>query len=158
GAIDVTPLLSKEFAIEDAEQAYAMVTGETAEPFIGLLLRYDGDARAPLAPREPPRAPPRAAGVRVGVVGAGVFAKSVLLPALKSASAVRLTAITTAGGATAEEVRRNFGFDRVGSSGEDVIAAADVDAVMIATRHDSHARLVAAALAAGKPCFVEKPL
>jgi acetyl-CoA C-acetyltransferase len=35
---------------------------------------------------------------------------------------------------------------------------ADVDAVVIATRHDSHARYVVQALERGKHVFVEKPL
>jgi predicted dehydrogenase len=157
-SVDVGPLCTHEFAIEDAEAAYDLVTGEKREPFLGILLRYDGDAAAALAPKAAPKAAARAAGARVGVVGAGQFGTAVLLPALKSASGLHLTAISTAGGATADAVKRNFGFARVASGSADVIGAADVDAVVIATRHDSHARLVAEALAAGKPCFVEKPL
>src|SRR5207247_6513056 len=95
--------------------------------------------------------------VRVGVVGAGAFGTGVLLPALK-ASGAKLTAISSAGGANADAARRNFAFDRAVAGDDEVIAADDVDAVVVATRHDAHARLVAAALAAGKPCFVEKPL
>lgn len=158
GVVDVAPLVTHEFAIDDADDAYALVTGERREPFLGILLRYEGDARAPLRRAPPPRAAKHASGVRVGLVGAGAFATGVLLPALKSASAARLAAVSTAGGATAEAVRRNFGFERVAADAEDVISADDVDAVVVATRHDSHARLVASALAAGKPCFVEKPL
>jgi polar amino acid transport system substrate-binding protein len=157
-AVDLAPLFTHEFAIDQADAAYGLVTGEKREPFLGIVLRYDGDARAPLAPTAPPRATPRAGGVRVGLVGAGAFATAVLLPALKSAAGVRFTAVSTAGGATADAVKRNFGFDRVAAGADDVVAADDVDAVVVATRHDSHARLVVAALEAGKPCFVEKPL
>jgi polar amino acid transport system substrate-binding protein len=158
GAVDLAPLATHEFAIDDAEAAYELVTGAKREPFLGILLRYDGDAATPQRKTPPPRAAARAGGVRVGLVGAGAFATGVLLPALKSSPGVRLTAVSTAGGATADAVKRNFGFDRVATDAADVVAAADVDAVVVATRHDSHARLVVAALAAGKPCFVEKPL
>lgn len=158
GAIDLGPLCTHEFPIEEGDAAYALVTGERREPFLGILLRYDGDVAAATAPVDPPRAPARTGGVRIGVIGAGLFGTAVLLPALKSASGVKLTAISTAGGATADAVKRNFGFDRVASGPDDVTGAPDVDAVVVATRHDSHASLVAAALAAGKPCFVEKPL
>jgi predicted dehydrogenase len=158
GAIDLEPLCTHEFAIEDAESAYDLVTGERRDPFLGILLRYDGDASAALAPKAAPKAVARPAGVRVGVVGAGQFGTAVLLPALKSAQGLHLMAISTAGGATADAVRRTFGFARVAAGSADVIGAADVDAVVVATRHDSHARLAAEALAAGKPCFVEKPL
>jgi len=158
GSVDLAPLVTHEFAIDDAAAAYELVTGVKREPFLGILLRYEGDARAPLRPAPPPRAAARAGGVRVGLVGAGAFATGVLLPALKATAGVRLTAVATAGGASADAVRRSFAFDRAAAGADDVVAADDVDAVVVATRHDSHARLVAAALAAGKPCFVEKPL
>ena len=157
-AIDLGPLLTHEFPIEQGEKAYELVTGEKGEPFLGILLRYECDAKAPLAPAAPPKVPPRSGEVRIGVIGAGQFGTAVLLPALKATSGLTLSAIATAGGSTADAVRRSFGFARVAASAEELIAAADVDAVVIATRHDSHARLAAAALAAGKPCFVEKPL
>lgn len=157
-AVDVGPLMTHEFAIEEAATAYDLVTGEKREPFLGIALRYDGDVQAALAAPEPPRAAARADGVRIGVIGAGQFGTAVLLPAFKAATGARLTAIATASGATADAVRRTYGFARVASSADELVAAADVDAVVIATRHDSHASLAAAALAAGKPCFVEKPL
>jgi predicted dehydrogenase len=83
---------------------------------------------------------------------------SVLLPALRAAGGTEFVAVATSGGATADAIRRTFGFARAASSAEDVARSPDVDALVILTRHDSHASLVAAALAAGKPCFVEKPL
>ncbi len=158
GAVDLAPLYSHEFAIDDAESAYGLVTGEKAEPFLGILLRYDGDAKPAARPKAAPRAAARTGGARIGVIGAGAFGTGVILPALKSASGARLTAIATSSGASSDAARRNFGFERSAASADEVIAAPDVDAVVVATRHDSHARLVCSALAAGKPCFVEKPL
>src|SRR6185503_19782360 len=93
-----------------------------------------------------------------GVVGAGQFAVSVLLPALRAAGATDFVAVATSSGATAEAIRRTFGFARAAATAEEIVAAADVDAVVVLTRHDAHAPLVAAALAAGKACFVDKPL
>ena len=158
GAVDVRPLVTHEFAIEEAGAAYDLVTGEKRESFLGIALRYDGDARAPLSPKEPARAKGRSGGVRLGVIGAGQFGTAVLLPALKAAAGARLTAVATGSGSTADAVRRTFGFERAAADADEVLGAADVDAVVVATRHDSHAQLAAAALAAGKPCFVEKPL
>jgi polar amino acid transport system substrate-binding protein len=157
-AVDLGPLCTHEFGIEEAETAYDLVTGEKKEPYLGILLRYDGEAQPAVAAKAAPRAAAKSGGARVGVIGAGQFGTAVLLPALKSAQGLALTAISTAGGATADAVKRSFGFARVASGAADVMGAADVDAVVIATRHDSHARLVQDALAAGKPCFVEKPL
>jgi predicted dehydrogenase len=158
GSVDVRPLVTHEFAIEEAGAAYDLVTGGKRESFLGIALRYDGDARAPLAPAEAPRASGRGDGVRIGVIGAGQFGTAVLLPALKAAAGARLTAVATGSGSTADAVKRTFGFARAAADAREILGAADVDAVVVATRHDSHARLAAAALAAGRPCFVEKPL
>jgi predicted dehydrogenase len=161
--LDLAPLLTHEFPIAEAESAYALVRGENAEPYLGILLRYDGDVAPHAAPHVPPPAgaPARklkGPAVGLGVIGAGQFASSVLLPAFRSAAGADFRVVATSGGATAEAIRRSFGFARTAVDADAVLRADDVDAVVVATRHDSHARLAAAALAAGKPCFVEKPL
>lgn len=161
GAVDVEPLLTHSYPLDQAEEAYALVRGERPGPFLGIVLSYPHDAELAAAPTEVPRSAPAAAVgdvARLGVIGAGQFAGAVLLPALKAAPGARLEVVNSAGGVTAEAARRHFGFTRVAASTDDVIDAADVDAVVVTTRHDSHAGLVAAALRAGKPCFVEKPL
>ncbi len=159
GSVDLDPLMTHEFAIGDAARAYEIVTGDGGEPFMGILLRYGAEA-TPLAASglassgaDSVAAP----GARIGMVGAGLFATGVLLPALRSAGGA-FQAVSTASGATADAVARTFGFARVARSSDEVVAADDVDAIVVATRHDSHAALVAAALRAGKACFVEKPL
>jgi predicted dehydrogenase len=161
GALDVEPLLTHAVPLENAAEAYALVRGERAEPFLGILLSYpdDGDSR-PARASVPTAVAARASGdtARLGVIGAGQFAGAVLLPALKALAGVQLEVVASSGGVTAESARRHFGFARVAASHEDVLASDDVDAVIVNTRHDSHAALVAAALRAGKPCFVEKPL
>lgn len=161
GDLRLDPLLTHDFPIERAEDAYALVRGERTEPFLGILLRYDAEApeRRPL-PEPPAAAPPRARkdSVRLGVVGAGQFGVGVLLPAFRSAGGVTFEAVATAGGATAEAVRRTFSFRRTAPSPEDALGADDVDLAVVLTRHDSHAALVREALRRGKPCFVEKPL
>jgi len=155
GAVKLDPLLTHSFDIADAERAYELVTGDASEPFLGIVLRYDAERTLPPVPAA---AAAPGAGSRIGLIGAGQFATAVLIPALESAQGVSISAVTTASGATADAVARAHRVPRVASSAQDVIGADDVDAVVIATRHDSHAGLVSAALAAGKPCFVEKPL
>ena len=156
GALDVGPLLTHTFAIDDATAAYEMVTGDRDETFMGILLRYDPE-RALSAPALSGGTTQAAPGARVGLVGAGQFATAVLIPHLRSAGA-ELAAVSTASGATAVAVARANGISRVAESASDVIGGDDVDAVVVATRHDSHAALVTECLRAGRPCFVEKPL
>ncbi len=93
----------------------------------------------------------------MGIIGAGMFASRVLLPALRKTSA-RLCSIASSGGVTAAHAARKFGIAACTSDPRTIFDDPNINAVVIATRHDSHARLAAEALAAGKHVFVEKPL
>ena len=167
--LDVEPLISHRFAIGEAERAYAIVGG--AEPSLGVLLRYpdqgerpDDTVRARTVALTPPAAEPSVwpvggggTAVRLGVIGAGNYATGVLIPAFRAAGA-RLSMIASNGGVSAFHAGRKFGFAATTTDVGAVLADQTVDAVVIATRHDTHAVLVARALAAGKAVFVEKPL
>jgi predicted dehydrogenase/threonine dehydrogenase-like Zn-dependent dehydrogenase len=156
----VEQFITHRFDLADAEAAYRLVT-ENSEPNLGVVLRYPS-APAPRAPRvRIPRHVSSPAEMRecvVGVIGAGNFARAVLLPRLKSGGRCRLHTVATRRGATAEHVRAAFGFERSAADVAEVLASDDINAVVIATPHGSHASLVAAALAAEKHVFVEKPL
>jgi predicted dehydrogenase len=92
------------------------------------------------------------------VIGAGGFAADTLLPALSSSGDFELRAVVTQRSASAARVAQEFGAATASTDAEAVIADPRVDAVVIATRHDSHARLALAALAAGKHVLLEKPM
>jgi predicted dehydrogenase/threonine dehydrogenase-like Zn-dependent dehydrogenase len=164
GALTLTDLVDEVFPVDDAAQAYEQLVSGGARG--ALILSYDGDA--PSATREPihaattpvPAPVPRrgvAHAPRIGLVGAGSFAGRVLVPALVAAGA-RLELVGGGRGPSAEAATRNLGFARVAPDEEAVIADPDVDAVVVATQHGTHAELVARALAAGKHVFCEKPL
>jgi predicted dehydrogenase/threonine dehydrogenase-like Zn-dependent dehydrogenase len=154
GRLDVAPLITHRFPIARAEDAYVLVT-EAKEPHLGVLLDYD-EAR-PKAAASFPAAKPAAGGCVLGVIGAGNFARSVLLPALKKSGA-ELRTLATHRPAQAEQYAREFGFKNGVTEAEAIFADPAIDAVVIATRHNSHAELTARALAAGKSVLVEKPL
>lgn len=156
--LDVAALTSHRFDIERTEDAYALVTGGT-ERHLGVVIGYK-DAPAPLA-RTVESRPARAAtsgGCTLGLIGAGNFARAVLLPALKSVPGMRFKTIATQRGASAEHGAETQGFEIAATDTDAVLTDADIDTVVVATRHDSHAALTAAALRAGKSVFVEKPL
>src|SRR5581483_3841179 len=96
--------------------------------------------------------------VRLGVIGAGNFAKAVLLPRLAKISGVTLAGIATATGRNAKAIGEQYGFGFCTSDYRELLADENVNTVLIATRHDSHARMTAEALRAGKTVYVEKPL
>ena len=155
--LDVGSLITHHFALGDAEAAYGLII-ERREPHMGVVLTYGEDPPAtPLRTFPAPRTKP-SERCGLGVIGAGAFARSVLLPALKKRGDVALVAVASRRGSGAEQARATFGFDRATSDADDILADPAVDGVVIATRHDSHAALTVAALAAGKPVLVEKPL
>jgi len=164
GQLDIAPLITHRFPIEDAPQAYELIGGGKAEPFLGVLLTYPQTEALELAEQrvvvfkatartgQPPTE------VALGVLGAGNFAQAVLLPALKRVSGLRLIGIASASGASAQHAAKRFGFDYAASDEERILTDPVINTVAILTRHHLHAPQVLAALAAGKHVFCEKPL
>lgn len=161
--LDVVPLISHRFAFEQATAAYDLLTSPT-ESHLGILLEYASLTGPAAEVTASVSAPARVAAgaapagpTRLAFVGAGNYATRVLIPAFAATNA-RLQAIASASGLTAAHCLRKFGFARATTDTTQLLEAADVDAVVIATRHDSHARFVLRALESGKHVFVEKPL
>ncbi|MDQ6878053.1 MAG: Gfo/Idh/MocA family oxidoreductase, partial [Candidatus Dormibacteraeota bacterium] len=152
----VTDLVTHRFSITDAPAAYQLIESKS-EPHLGVLLAYaGGTSKTPEPPRV--RLKQQPAGDRVGLVGAGTFASSVLIPALKDAGFSRLVSVASASGLSARRVAARFDFEKAASGVEAVLDDPDVDVVVIATPHDSHSSLTARALRRGKHVFCEKPL
>lgn len=156
GAIDVAPLITHRFSIEEGEKAMALLTSD--EPSLGILLTYAQPA-AQAAPARRLRLgshPARGKGV-VGFLGAGNYAGRVLIPAFQNAGA-KLHTVVSSGGVSAVHFGKKYGFAEAATEVEAVLDNPDIDTTVIATRHNAHARQVLAALRAGKHVFCEKPL
>src|SRR5436305_3448785 len=171
GRVRTAPLVTHRFPIEESERAYKLISGDTAEPYLAVLITYD-TARGLERHVENQSSefklqsskfggrssgPARAGVVRVGLVGAGDYARRMLLPHFKSGG-VEFVSIATATGVTARDVGERYGFARFVSGADEVMADEGVNLVVIATRHDSHAELARRALERGLDVFVEKPL
>ena len=164
GRLNLDPLISHRFALEEAEKAYEVVgTGKA----LGIILQYpivQGERQTDqllkktirLKSSNAPNAP-NDLNVTLGVIGSGNYAGQVLVPAFKNAGAI-LKTVVSAGGVSAVHVGQKNGFEQASTDTAVVLADPHVNAVIIATRHDSHARFVLEALKAGKHVFVEKPL
>ena len=177
GRLDVKPLISHRFALEKAEEAYALVGG--AGPSLGILLQYPGADVQPDATlrqttvalgvmSDPIRHPAPSADriadrngnqheLVLGFIGSGNYATAVLIPAFKAASA-HLKTVASSGGVSGLHAGRKFGFESTTTDTISVFSDAQINAVVVTTRHDSHASFVMQALKAGKHVFVEKPL
>jgi len=154
GRVAVADLVTHHFAFDDALAAYELL--ESGTPSLGIELVYPSavpDRATPV--RLAPRA---AASNGVGLIGAGAFARGVLVPALRSAGLRRMVSVASASGLSAVRLAERAGFEQVAPSAQAVIDDPEVSVVVIATPHDLHATLASAALRAGKHVLCEKPL
>lgn len=176
GKLPASLLTTHRYPIARATDAYDMVAaGKTA--FLGIVLEHDAATQtaAPgidraLRPTTTPVTAPRQTdrqSLGVGMIGAGLFATSTLLPALTEAcrkrsrlapDAVTRRGIASAGGMSAYAAARQHRFAAHGTDPQSVIDDPATDAVFVATRHDQHATLAESILRAGKAAWIEKPL
>jgi polar amino acid transport system substrate-binding protein len=158
GKVDVEKLISHRFAIDDAERAYQLISGDSNQPYLGVVLNYDPNSE--LNRRIALKTSPVAVAekkITVGVIGAGGYVPAMLLPHFKSAG-VRFRSIATASGVSAHDVGKRFGFEYAVSSADEVLDDNEINLVVVGTRHDLHAELAAEALRRNKHVLVEKPL
>lgn len=169
GKLPVEKLTTHRFSIEQAPAAYELITTRSA-PFCGILLSYPEaqpvqrrlqlatSAQSQSDRQGAQRDTERVASLGIGVVGAGNFARLMLLPRLAKLNGIRLRGLCTAKGMNAVTTGHKYGFDYAATDLDELLGDASIDALVITTRHDLHAEMVIAALRAGKHVFVEKPL
>jgi predicted dehydrogenase len=169
GSVEVATLIDKVAPFADAAQVYGDLKDGTLKA-IGVLLEYDQpapDAPKPVtsvvAPGERPRpARPRSGRqldeVRIGFVGAGNYASSMLLPHLAAMSSAKLAHVATNRSLSAVNAQKKFGFGTASTDSDALFDDDSLDAIFVVTRHATHAGLVCRALETGKAVFVEKPL
>jgi predicted dehydrogenase/threonine dehydrogenase-like Zn-dependent dehydrogenase len=165
GAIKPETLTTHRFPIANAVKAYEMILkGE--EPYLGVILEYpttDAPPASKIELRQPgtKNQEPRTTNnsqIGVSFIGAGNFARGVLLKNLQKLAGIEYRGILTASGQSAVSAGNRYGFAFCTSEVDEILSDAGTDAVFIATRHSQHADLVLRALQAGKAVFVEKPL
>jgi len=158
GQLDVRSLITHRFTIDEAVTAYGLIEGQKREPYLGIVLTYNSDTAHHSSARiDVASAPINKASIGISMIGAGNYATASLLPPMKDSAEVELRGLVTSSGRTAAGVAKQFGFRFCSSEIKDVLDV-DTDAVVIATRHESHADYTCRALSAGKHVFVEKPL
>lgn len=153
--LNVGALISHRFDFDQAEEAYRLVTGGE-QPSLGVVLRYAG--RPSKASAFAPTTASSGGRCVLGVIGAGNFARTVLLPELARLPGIEMRTICTQRGQTAEHGQQTFGFAHATTDVEAVLNDPAINAVLVATRHGNHAEMVSRCLAAGKSVLVEKPL
>ena len=161
GLLDIRPLISHRFSIDDAPQAYRLITGKSHEPFLGVILNYPKVEIELVRRVENPSFKAARRGeeiVSLGVLGAGNYASAIFLPMVKKNIETARKAIASGSGLTAQHAAKRFGFRYACSSEQVILEDSQVNTVAILTRHHYHAKQVVAALQHGKHVYCEKPL
>lgn len=156
--ISMDPIISHEFAIEQAPDAYDII--EQRKPYLGIVLRYDTNREIEdkIVLKAPESKPFPSGTPVVGVIGAGIFATSTLLPNLSKIDGIKLKGLSAATGISCKSVAKKYGFGYCTSDYHKIMEDPEINCVSIVTRNSLHAPLVIEALKHGKNVLVEKPL
>jgi len=159
GKIKLEKLATHEFHIERAADAYSLINGKQGVSYLGIVLRYNRKKKnLEKVPVQGALKKAHKGDIRLGWVGAGSFAMTTLLPAVKDIKGVDLIGISAGSGAGSSSSARVHGFRYASSDHKSIIKDPKVDAVVITTRNSTHAQIAIEALNMGKHVFVEKPM
>ena len=165
--LDVRPLITHRFPIEQAAAAYDLITGKRSEPFLGVLLTYLDSSTEKISSVKVQIDQPQDSHTRqiassttakLGMLGAGNYATAVLLPAIHKIPQIEFIGIASGSGLTAQHTAQRYGFRYATADESQVLSDPDINTLAILTRHHLHARQVLAGLRAGKHVYCEKPL
>jgi polar amino acid transport system substrate-binding protein len=154
GKIDLKPLVSHEFEFKDAPKAYQLII-DKQEVIGGMVLQYDIEKTLKTEVVFNEKIAKKDA-VNVGLIGAGSFAQNFLLPALKDK--VEFIGVATARPTNSKYIADKYHFAFCTDNASDLAKSDQLNTVIIATRHNTHAQYVLESLKANKNVFVEKPL
>ena len=166
--IEVATLINGTFPMAEASQVYADLSSGALKA-VGVLLSYPApDPEIPSRPAaslvrtgprpDGPATRPAGGRLKIGFIGAGNYASSMLLPHLAALPDASLVHVATTRSLSAVNAQRRFGFTTASTSAKAVLEDESLDAIFVVTRHATHADLVCRALETGKAVFVEKPL
>ncbi|RLJ01311.1 MAG: oxidoreductase, partial [Candidatus Aenigmatarchaeota archaeon] len=151
------------FPIDEAPEGYDLLLGERKERYLGILIKYpeasEEKTKRQIIISSGSKITPKTAGtIGVGLIGAGNFARSYILPFISKRKDVRLVGISTSTGSSARNIADRYGFEFSTTDNKTIFDNEDIDLVIISTRHNTHAGLVIEALKREKAVYVEKPL
>jgi len=155
GKIDVKSLITHRFPFKRATDAYSILIDRPDEA-LGVVLNYEDGVTSEITPL--PKTAPKPPQLKVGLIGAGSFARTVHIPNLESLADFELYAVATRSKDSANFLKNEFGFQIATNDYREILKAEKVDFVLIATRHNLHAPIAIEALESGKHVFVEKPM
>ena len=161
GRISLADIITHEIPFEKAAEAYEMITkNPNHERYIGVLLKYDENDTKWRSRIENPKAKRAASGekIRLGLIGAGNFVRSTMLPIMKETRLFEFRGLATTGGVGGAQANDGTPFGYTTNNYQELLSDPEIDLIAVSTQHNSHAKFVIEALKAGKNVYCEKPL
>ena len=159
GKVRPKELLTHTFEYNNAMSAYDLLEGKIKEKYLGIILKYSGSLN--LSDHKIVKRNSKVVQsdkVNVGLIGAGNFTKSVILPNIEKIEGYELVGVCTATGVSAVGTGKKYNFKYITTDTKEIFSNSEINSVFITTQHNSHASLVLEAIKSKKHCFVEKPL
>jgi len=159
GKISPKALLTHTYDYNDAMQAYDLLEGKIQEKYLGIILEYNNEIN--LDEHKVVKRTNKVISsnkVNLGLIGAGNFTKSVILPNIQKVGGYELVGVCTATGVSAEGTGKKYDFKYTTTDSNEIFKNSEINSVIITTQHKNHASLVQEAIKNEKHCFVEKPL
>ena len=157
GQIHLLDLVSEEVSFDEAPTVYKKFTEETKP--LSVVLRYDIKSEPKIEFTPDINLEPTTSKVNLGILGAGNFASTTIMPILKELKKdCQVLGIASSTGLSAQSLATNFKIKNKYTTEEEILNSPEIDAVLILTPHFNHAELVIKALSKGKAIYVEKPL
>ncbi|MBO73097.1 MAG: oxidoreductase, partial [Flavobacteriales bacterium] len=158
GRVTPSEMVTHEYEFDSALTAYDLLEGKIKEDYLGILLNYKEGVELKSELVQISDAIVKSDLLNVGLVGAGNFTKSVILPNLKKVGNANLVGLCTATGVSAHSTGNKHEFKYITTDYQELLSHDEINTVFITTRHDDHGQKVLNSLKAGKHVFVEKPL
>lgn len=159
GKITPKELITHSYDFDDAMSAYDLLEGRIKEKYLGIVLNYKRDIKLE-DEKIVQRSEKKISNdkVNIGLIGAGNFTKSVILPNIQKVGNFEFVGLCTATGVSAQGTGKKYDFKYITTDSEEIFKNSEINSVFITTRHNDHASKVLKAIESKKHCFVEKPL
>ncbi|WP_027128913.1 bi-domain-containing oxidoreductase [Fusobacterium perfoetens] len=156
----ISDLITHIIDFEEAEKAYEIITtNKNKEKYIGILLKYKENEKKYMniiySQKENKIEKDR---ITVGLIGAGNFSKTTLIPIMKKTELYNFKGLATTGGVNAAQAKNIVPFEYITNNYKELLADKEIDLIIISTGHNTHAKFIIEALNAGKNVYCEKPL
>jgi predicted dehydrogenase/threonine dehydrogenase-like Zn-dependent dehydrogenase len=154
GQLKVQSLITEVFDFQDYKQIYDNI-GKSKS--IASILKYRDDVELTQTKITLKKPIAQNSNAVLGIIGSGNFTKATVLPVLSKLKA-NIKYLSSSSGLSGTLLAKKYDVQYSTTNNDDILSDSEVDAVIITTRHNAHARMCIAALQAGKHVFVEKPL